>query len=105
MKFEITEQAKQSPLLISLPTTGEWVGVGAPYLVNDAARCPSCNEQELVAFEAANKNVKPRQYREALPHEYALIAEQYKASHGIPGYLIIIPERQAEQLKEQKKEV
>jgi len=40
-----------------------------------------------------------------LPHEYALIAEQYKASHGIPGYLIIIPERQAEQLKEQKKEV
>ena len=101
MKYEITEQAKQSPLLVSLPTTNEYVGVGAPYVVNDAAKCPSCNQEELVAFEAANKNAKPRQYREALPHEYALIAEQYKATHGIPGYLIIIPE----QLKEQKKEV
>lgn len=91
-KYHLTELAKQSPLLIPLPSTGEYVGVGGPYTVNAGENCGSCSQEQKKAFAAKNAGKPQRQYREALPHEYLEIAEAYRASNGIPSYLIIIPD-------------
>lgn len=93
MNIHITELAKQSPLLIPLPSTGEYVGVGGPYTVKAGENCGSCSQKQKEAFKAKNAGKPPRQYREALPHEYEEIAEAYRASNGIPQYLIIVPDK------------
>lgn len=93
MNYQLTEKALESPLLITLPFyPHENVGVGGPYVVNTEARCGSCSAEEQRAFEAEQAGKPKRSFREALPHEYLKIAEAYKSSNGIPGYLIIVPD-------------
>lgn len=93
MKYELTQLALESPLLITLPFyPHENVGVGGPYVVNTAARCGSCSAEEQRVFEAEQSAKPKRSFREAMPHEYLAIAEAYKATGGIPGYLIVIPD-------------
>lgn len=105
MKYKLTDKAKQSPLLVPLPFyPHENVGVGGNYEVNTGARCASCSPQEQAAFEKENAGKPKRFFREAEPHEYEAIAEAYKASNGIPGYLIIIPDEPKPQVQPAEKD-
>lgn len=98
MKYEITDKAKENPLLIQLDT-GEWVGVGAKYEVNAGSSCGSCSAAEKAVFEKKNARKEKRSFREALPHEYQQIAKSYEKSGGIPGYLIIVPDEPKPQIQ------
>ncbi len=91
MKYVITDLAKQNPNLFQLPS-GEFVGVGGPYEVNGSARCGSCTAKEQAEFDKQQAGKPKRTFREALPHEYEILAKQYEGSGGIPGYLIIVPD-------------
>lgn len=93
MNYKITDQAKKNPLLVPLPYyPHENVGVGGKYEVNEFGRCPSCGPEDQAAFDAEQAGKPKRFFREAEPSEYLAIAEHYKSSNGIPGYLIIIPD-------------
>jgi len=92
MGYKITEKAKDSPIAVPLPGSKEYVGVGGKYEINEAANCPTCSPEQQEAWEAERSAKPKRFYREAEPHEYTILAEQYKASGGIPQYLIYIPD-------------
>lgn len=82
MTYTITDKARKSPILISSPLTKEMIGVGGEYVENLALTgCASCDEEVHPA--------KGKVFREATEEEYQLICNQYIASNGIPGYLII----------------
>ena len=104
MAYKITEQARQNPNLFPLPYyPHELVGVGGNYEVNEVANCPSCNPEQQAAFDKEQINKPKRFFREAEPHEYEALSEQYKGSGGIPGYLINIPTESKPQAVAEKK--
>jgi len=104
MAYKITDKAKQNPLLIPLPYyPHENVGVGGPYEVHASARCASCSADEQAAFEADQAGKPKRVFREAEPAEYLAIAEHYKATKGIPGILLLLPDDQPQASKQPDK--
>lgn len=103
MGYKITDKAKESPIAVPLPGSKEYVGVGGKYSINEAANCPTCSPEQQAAWEAEQAGKPKRFYREAEPHEYAILVEQYKASGGIPGYLIYIPDEPKAQAVIEKK--
>lgn len=93
MKYQITEQAIQSPILVALPTyPHENVGIGGKYYVKEGSNCATCAKEVVKDLKGESGAKERRFFREALDHEYVAICEQYKSTGGIPGYLIIIPD-------------
>lgn len=95
MAYKVTDKAKETPNLFPNPFNNkEFIGVGGKYFVNDTAKCPTCSPEQQKAWEKEQAAKERRFYREAEPHEYEALALQYKASGGIPGYLIFIPDQE-----------
>ena len=93
MGYKITDKAKENPNLFPSPLNPrELIGVGGKYFVNETAQCPTCSPEDRLTWEKEQASKERRFYREAEPHEYEALAEQYKASGGIPQYLIYIPD-------------
>jgi len=106
MAYLITDEAKANPRGHQLPlidqATGkvkrhpdgvpimlsEWVGIGGEYVIVDSS-CLTCGGTTDESAKAKSVG----KFREALPHEYKAIAEDYyKESNGIPGVLICVPD-------------
>lgn len=103
MNYKITDKAKADPIAVPLPISKEYVGVGGKYEINETANCPSCSPEQQVDFEK-QQSIKPKRfYREAEPHEYQALVEQYAASGGIPQYLILIPDQPAQKAETKEK--
>jgi len=92
MGYKITEKAKQNPIAVVLPGSKEYVGVGGKYEIKGSSNCATCSPEQREEQEKAQAVQPKRFYREAEPHEYTILVEQYKASGGIPQYLIYIPD-------------
>lgn len=90
-RYHITERAKESPLLVAIPSTKEYVGIGGVYEVSERVNCAGCSEKQREAKIAAAKSKPKKVYREALPHEYEEIVLAYHKTKGIPEYLILLP--------------